>query len=123
MGYRSEVVIVVNKIRVTEAKLQKTLPKILAEDWGTNTSGKTALYWHFGQIKWYESYPEIQECMKWFDSLADIEIDISYPKPGKAMQTSWGFLRIGEEDNDTDILGDPYYFNVTQQHNIAINEI
>lgn len=123
MGYRSEIVIVVNKIRVAEAKLQKTLPKVLAEDWGTRTSGKTALYWRFDQIKWYGSYPEVQECMTWLNSLADIEIDISHPKPGKTMQTSWGFLRIGEEESDIESLGDPYYFNVIPERTITVYQI
>lgn len=113
MGYRSEVVIVVDKNHTN--KILNEIPK---QKWDnvSNTSVKlscgnsikTTLF-HIYDTKWYQSFESIKgfedvdAVMGILDSIDEIEGDSSY-----------AFVRIGEELNDIEQKGDP------DKHGISI---
>jgi len=97
MGYRSDVVIGLKATKVLEDNLLKIdkFPKMLQRP-GRLKSGNV-FYWLFEDIKWYESYTEVSEVIDYLHELDDEE---------------YGFMRIGEENEDVETQGHPYDFDI-----------
>ena len=111
MGYRSEVILAVGpevmpQFMVTMAKSPEARKLCwgdadnLIEDY-SNIKGAFLFRW--SEIKWYDSYEEIQalqDFIEWCNS-EDIEVD------GKMQQAAeyFRFVRIGEDTDDNDVDG------------------
>ena len=100
MGYRSDIVIAVNKEVLARNLIQKEIPECLGEP--EHVTDKAA-YWFIEGWKWYSSYHDVQEINAWFDELAHEE---------------FGAMRIGEDD-DTETWGEPYEFDIYLNRSIV----
>ena len=97
MGYRSDVYLRVcatsEKVLGIARKMDKELDEIISE--GTLNSGRTTgmptdMCWE--GTKWYTNYPDVAALMNILEQLPEED---------------YGFLRIGEETDDIEYLGDP----------------
>jgi hypothetical protein len=102
MGYRSDVYLRVNdsseKVLGIARKMDKELDKIISE--GTlnsfqSTGVPTDMCWE--SIKWYANYPDIAAVMNILSQLPDED---------------YGLVRIGEETDDIEYLGDPAAYDM-----------
>ena len=111
MGYRSEVILAVGpevmpQFMVTMAKS----PEARKMCWGehdnmikvySGVEGAFLFYWN--DIKWYDSYKEIQaieDFIDWCEN-ADIEVDGEMHNAAEYFR----FVRIGEEMDDNEVKG------------------
>jgi len=94
MGYRSDILIAVNKKVLARNLIKKEIPDSIGEPTSTT---EDAVYYCIYNWKWYDSYPEIRELEAWFDSMEDEE---------------FGVIRIGEDGTDTQEWGQPYDFEI-----------
>ena len=98
MGYRSDIT-----VALTKEVIMKQL--ILPNEGYTNLveytddifDKDTYAVYQINRIKWYESYPEINSINEFLDQLNDEE---------------YGFIRLGEELDDTEKKGSPYDFDM-----------
>ena len=97
MGYRSDVATVIygdnrNPEKYALLKtLMNTTFKVAYDEWSANAiwhDEKCVLEFFIEDVKWYESYEEIQDFTKMLYAIAEI--------PG----FNYEFVRIGEDDND-----------------------
>jgi hypothetical protein len=96
MGYRSDVVIALNKeVYAQHLLLLGEFPTLLRDNSPVIT--ETAAYWRLSEIKWYTDYPYIRDVMRLLGSL-DTE--------------QYAFMRIGEDDQDIEHQGEPGDFNI-----------
>ena len=103
MGYYSQVTIGMEKqYYVESALITQALPKLLVQEKAIATTD--AVYWTFEAIKWYESYPYIQECETYFETLKKAQLNNNYP--------IFGAIRIGEDSHDYEEWGHPYSFDI-----------
>tara|TARA_R110000765_G_scaffold77543_1_gene152371 strand:- start:725 stop:1168 length:444 start_codon:yes stop_codon:yes gene_type:complete len=63
----------------------------------------------FHDIKWYESYAEVSAVMTEIDTLITEDKDESF-----------GYIEIGEEDNDITQLGCPFYYNLHMERIVTM---
>ena len=97
MGYRSEVLIVSDKeefnfpLKVLLAAQDMLRYCEVTED---KQTGRTTYVWN--DVKWYEGYTGVDAIMEFLHSQENDE--------------DFGFIRIGEEDGDIELLGSPYDF-------------
>ena len=125
MGYRSDVVIAVTKVAYTKSILKQDLPDMLKgnDSWVVQKDNDMGFFWTIEGIKWYESYPEVQEVMDWLTTIeseehqSDCMVNGNKQKPWE--QDQYGFLRMGEEYNDIEELGDPYHFDISMCREIV----
>jgi len=102
MGYRSDVVFAMYKEdHFTAILLENTFPPLLnnSEVFKKTDIGNT-VYLTASHIKWYESYVSIAEIERFMSHLDDQNI-------------AYGFIRLGEHDDDIDKHGDPYNFELS----------
>jgi len=97
--------------------LEQNLPSMLNDTWVEKTETEEAFYYKWEDIKWYTGYSDIDNLMEWLNDIEDIEEESPNidPKTGKKYswnQTQWGFIRLGEKDDDIETHGDPYHFSV-----------
>jgi len=109
MGYRSQLIIGIEKNQYVEcALITQTIPKLLQEyqprAWGD------VMYWAIPDIKWYDDFPDVVECEEFFEMLNDL--------PYKDEQ-SFGAIRIGEDDDDTQEWGTPHQFEIYVRRDIC----
>ncbi len=126
MGYRSNVAIAVSKIAYTKSMLKQDLPVMLKgnDTWVIANVNEDAFYWSIEDVKWYESYDDVAEVMAWLGTIETEKetgksVDSTTGKPYHWEQEQYGFVRIGEEHNDLDELGDPYYFDISFHREIV----
>jgi len=114
MGYRSEVVAAFYTTNKDEAPLLKLF---IEENW-PKEGNLTAYEWiksdeHFGiifheeDVKWYESYPEVQA----FDAFTEKFMEIADSEE-KRYNWFYEFVRIGEEYQDIETKGSYYSNNI-----------
>jgi hypothetical protein len=102
MGYVSQVIVGMTKIQyVDSALITRNLPKLLGEN-KPNACGDD-VYWAFNDIKWYDGYPEIDECETYFELLMDST---------KENEIVFGALRMGEREDDSQEWGKPWEFDI-----------
>ena len=106
MGYRSDVVIAIDrKVITTHKVLAKKLPAILEKaDVFNSIEDSEAIYYVLSSIKWYSTYPEIVECEEFLEGL-DTDKYI--------------FVRSGEDMGDIEERGHGYEFDVYTQTSIT----
>ena len=116
MGYRSEVAFVcdpiVKDIVKTVAEWDKELKQLLsyADDMSSDPEyGR----WLFSDVKWYESYPDVQIVENIMTMLDSVDIN-------GFCYDSYGFIRLGEEMDDNETRGDPSAFDLYVNRSIDI---
>lgn len=121
MGYRSNVTIAISKYARMQAFVEGNLPKLMqgANSPPANCEEDAALYWEFVDIKWYESYPDIKEVITFLDSL---EYNEALPRLQHG-QAHYGFMRLGEEQEDIEAEGDPYLYGIMLNQEILIEPV
>jgi hypothetical protein len=103
MGYRSDVAAVfyvtdVEHFPVLKLWLDENFP---TKDWDDNIRWFTrGMIFECGDVKWYESYPDVQA----FDAAQDKFIDLCNAEVSEGTPTfNYEFIRIGEELDDVDV--------------------
>ena len=100
MGYRSNIIIAINKEVRARHLITNEIPACLTNDDSVikEADERTGnLYFKIEDWKWYSTYPEIQAIEKWFESMQEHE---------------FGAMRMGEDDDDTQRWGEPYDFDI-----------
>ena len=92
MGYRSQVVIAISLDLY--GKNKKEINKLLND--AEFNIGDRAVYFSYDSVKWYESYTDVANVMKFINANID----------------ECAFLRLGEEHNDIEELGNCYEFDI-----------
>ena len=112
MGYRSDVVIV-TKIE------NKELVKLLQEDEEAtdeqyffsmedyNGKRMECFFTRYECVKWYDGFPCVDGIRSAMDNIEDGD--------------SFGFMRVGEDYDDVEVLGMPYDFNIQLSRTIDID--
>jgi len=98
MGYRSTVLIAINKEAIAKAIVDKGLPGILNEADEHYTDPETAQYWVFMDRKWYDTYEDISRLLSFLGKLSDDD---------------YGYIRSGEENGDVESLGNPWNYDMS----------
>ena len=115
MGYRSDVAFacdpIVKDIVQTVAEWDKEFKELLdySDDMSPDDSGR----WLFSDVKWYESYPDVQIVENIMTMLDNVDVN------GFAYD-SYGFVRIGEEMEDIEMRGDTNAFDLYVNRSIDI---
>ena len=102
MGYRSEVVFKVGPEALEELEeLSNTDPELeeLLRDMKADALEKSDAYnvFYYSWVKWYREDPQIQMLMDFFKKL-----------DAEGRDDEYGFIRLGEDDSDIEVLGSPY---------------
>jgi hypothetical protein len=90
MGYRSVVTLGVMKEEYHEhinGKVKEAL-----KDCDSLTESEDAYYFRWDSVKWYEDYEDVKAIANFMDKLDE---------------EKYGFLRLGEEDEDVERMGSP----------------
>ena len=115
MGYRSEVAFacdpIVKDIVKTVAEWDKEFKELL--DYSDDMSSDDFGRWLFSDVKWYESFPDVQIVENIMTMLDNVDID------GFAYD-SYGFVRLGEEMDDNEMRGDTSAFDLYVNRSIDI---
>lgn len=99
MGYRSDVVIALQRHFLARNLVTNELPSFLLEHPHQIING--AAYWNIEQIKWYEEFEDIKEVITYFRTLDAV----ATPSP-------YGAVRIGENIDDIEEFGEPHEFGI-----------
>jgi hypothetical protein len=99
MGYRSQVAAVIYGDGLSQEKydllktLMNTTFKEAYTEFESNAEwhdGKRVLEFKVGYVKWYDSYPDVQNFMRMLEIVGDMD------------GLNYEFVRVGEETNDID---------------------
>lgn len=107
MGYRSNIVIAINKKILARDLISPCIPTVLKNEEHQDIEGNR--YWVLEQWRWYPDYPKIKQIEDFFGELSDEE---------------FGAVRVGKNDGDVQSWGDPYAFDIevrTSIHSPAAN--
>lgn len=136
MGYRSQVIIAVDKAIYDVHAQNKTVPEALyTEDYElverVTDNERDAVYWHLDGWKWYDSYKDVQLILEWLELLDKEESLAQLIRPKVAgkhgfnmhqmftdEQPPYGFLRTGEDKEDIEERGDPSHFDMSVEVSI-----
>ena len=102
MGYRSDVAIAITKEEYVKAVLRQDFPDALKEEQYVEQAG--VLYWFLEGWKWYDSFTDIKEIDDFLQKLEEVETEDN--------EYIYGFMRMGEADDDFEERGDPYSFDI-----------
>ena len=101
MGYRSDVVIGISKEVKAWALINDNWPSIL-NDADETAEESDASFYNYQGWKWYDSYPEVRNLSDFFAAVEEqFEKEISY-----------AFVRLGEEYEDIEVIGQPWDFGI-----------
>jgi hypothetical protein len=114
MGYRSEVDVVIYAPVDSETSypllklwFDENYPHHVATDeWGariTYDPESRGISVYYNDVKWYDSYIHPQEVEKVFETIDQLLDEQSVAGDPKAFNIAWEFVRLGEEDQDTEI--------------------
>jgi hypothetical protein len=114
MGYRSEVDVVIYAPVDSETSypllklwFDENYPHHVATDeWGaqiTYDPESRGISVYYNDVKWYDSYIHPQEVEKAFENIDQLLNEQSVAGDTKAFNIAWEFVRLGEEDQDTEI--------------------
>jgi hypothetical protein len=110
MGYRSDVALALS--REDHAKLVKAcvppgdLDSLLFLTPNDEDDNEDAVVLHWENVKWYDDNPLIGKIASFIGDLDE---------------ETFGFVRIGEADDDTAILGNPWNFGISVCRRIEIS--
>lgn len=97
MGYRSDLIIAVNKAVLARDLIEPEIPKIIKQLDCSNNPNHNAVYYQISGWKWYDSNEDVKAIEEWFNSLDSDD---------------FGAIRLGEDDADTQVWGTPYNYDV-----------
>ena len=114
MGYRSEVDVVIYAPVDSETSypllklwFDENYPHHVATDeWGariTYDPEGRGISVYYNDVKWYDSYIHPQEVEKAFEAIDQLLDGEQVAGDTKAFNIAWEFVRLGEEDQDTEI--------------------
>jgi hypothetical protein len=114
MGYRSEVDVVIYAPVDSETSypllklwFDENYPHHVATDeWGariTYDPEGRGISVYYNDVKWYDSYIHPQEVEKAFEAIDQLLDGEQVARDTKAFNIAWEFVRLGEEDQDTEI--------------------
>ena len=123
MGYRSEVVLAVDKeiapfftaLLAKEPELERLCRDADQFESGYAEDGDFFMYWN--SIKWYSSYPEIAAIEEFINELRGEE-ESDFPGV-ENVYDRWRFVRIGENMDDMEEEGGGFYDTVYIQRSLA----
>ena len=107
MGYRSDVAFacdpIIKDVVETVTEWDKEFKEMVgyAEDMSCDDHGR----WRFEDVKWYESYPDVQ-------IIENIMVMCDNVNISGLAYDSYGFIRIGEELDDVEMKGDTSAFDL-----------
>lgn len=142
MGYRSQIIIGIDKSVWDYHKGRSTAPSALIEEeehthiqlFDDNPKDIwKAIFFHLDDWKWYESYPDVEEITDWFSIIEKEEEMKQLIRPKVTSQWGprnsaknyiderppYGFIRTGEDNDDIEELGDPSHFEISVSIEIA----
>tara|TARA_R100000005_G_C4851837_1_gene117786 strand:+ start:38 stop:442 length:405 start_codon:yes stop_codon:yes gene_type:complete len=124
MGYRSQVVLAVDKAlmgkflaHVSQCESTKNLVFAQADDKVENYEGDGNFLFRWDSVKWYDGYKEVDCISNFMDEVDDMELDaitVSSPAGGpdherKVMgEECYRFIRVGEENGDIEERGEGF---------------
>jgi hypothetical protein len=116
MGYRSEVVLAISKHLtpfLTLATSQNAAAQALvfndADEFERDYYGDKSwlIRWH--DIKWYDSYEEIQTLEKFIQEAVSDEYEFEVDGKAQSSCEHIRFVRVGEEAGDIEVMGDGFW--------------
>jgi len=111
MGYRSEVILVVDKKLVgnllTLFSQKPEVRKMLIGDNSIKCNDDGDMMFHIDYIKWYDSYDEVRALTEWMDDADDID------------EYAYSFNRLGEEFGDHESRGHSEAWTVYPNQSLA----
>ena len=121
MGYRSTIGIAIQKDALLKHTLlsKKPVPELLITADQSNypecmqDDAETVAYFYIDYVKWYGTYEDVmavESLLERIEEDPDHELD---------SDSSYGFLRIGEHDDDIETRGDPYQYDMYVERNIS----
>ena len=110
MGYRSDVAIAIRKEEYVKALLRQDFPTALKEEQYVEV--EDVLYWFLEGWKWYEMFDDVKEIDNFLQKLEEIETDDN--------TYVYGFMRMGEADDDFEERGDPYDYDIHFVRTISV---
>ena len=114
MGYRSEVDVVISAPVDSETSypllklwFDENYPvKEATDEWDariTYDPESRGISVYYNDVKWYEHYEHTQAVEKAFETIDQLLDKQSVAGDTKAFNIAWEFVRLGEEDQDTEI--------------------
>lgn len=115
MGYRSDIAIAVHKKIIALDLINPIIPEVLKKE--PYKDNMYTRYWFLSGWKFYDSYPEVRAIQEFFDALDEME-QIELPNATYTF-APYGALRIGEDDDDVQIWGDPNEYQIYLNRSIS----
>ena len=116
MGYRSHVVLAISKHLtpfLTLATSQNAEAQALvfkhADQFDRDYGGDKSWLLTWDAIKWYESYEDIQALEKFIQEASNDEYEFEVDGTAEASSEHIRFVRVGEDHNDVEMLGDGFW--------------
>ena len=116
MGYRSQVVLAISKHLtpfLTLAASQNTEAQALvfkyADTFERDYGGDKSWLLVWDDIKWYESYEDIQAIEKFVQEASCDEYEFEVDGIKEASSEHIRFVRVGEESGDIETIGDGFW--------------
>lgn len=95
------------------ALISNPLPELLANE--VYETVDDCVYWVFESIKWYPDYEDIRAVQEFFNYLDDLNNGKSF----NDADPLYGAMRMGENDDDFEVWGDPYEFGIESVRDIT----
>ena len=115
MGYRSEVAFacdpIIKDVIETVAEWCEEFKELV--EYGDDMSPDDHGRWRFDQVKWYESYTDVQVIENIMIMCDNVDL------PGLAYD-SYAYIRLGEEMEDVEMKGDTSAFDLYVNRSIDI---
>ena len=113
MGYRSDVYIGLRKeAYIKHVILLDSFPKLLRDLNNPAQMHNDIYYWSISHIKWYDSYKNVAEVTDF--------LNVLYEETSDTDKELYGFIRIGEEDNDIESSGFPWELDMQLQRYVEM---
>ena len=112
MGYRSDTAFVIEfDTKENAGRYFEAITTEVTKDYQVECTGRF-IHMHHDNIKWYDSYPEIQELQAVFMNSADAEGYVGYL-----------FKRFGEDNNDYEVdeNGEPPWECIEELRRLELN--
>ena len=113
MGYRSEVVFKLSEaaeqglLHVAELDPElKELLKNMHDEAATISDTSEGVY-YYEWVKWYPGDPQVDMIMDFFKQL-----------DSEGREDEYGFIRLGEDDSDVELLGSPFDLGLEYTRNV-----
>ena len=116
MGYRSQVVLAISKhltpfltLKVTQNKAAESLVFADADTFDRDYGGDKSWLLVWDNIKWYESYEDIQALEKFIEEACSDEYEFEIGGTAEASSEHIRFVKVGEESDDIDLRGEGFW--------------